>query len=276
MDEVIQLLSQSRQNVVVNLLDVPLADRPLFFASLLPRLQELRAKTGRPHWLILDEAHHLCPHAWQPASDSLPHQLNSALLITVHPNVVSSAILKHVNTMLAVGGAPADTLRQFAEAIREAPPPSAPATLKNGEVAAWFRQADAEPPFVVEVEPAHTERRRHSRKYAEGVLTSERSFYFRGREKKLNLRAHNLWMFLQLAAGVDEDTWLHHLHQGDYSRWFREGIGDKILADEVQVIENQKELSPADSRKRIRKAVEKHYTAPVNAPIFGEEPAPDS
>ena len=45
-----------------------------------------------------------------------------------------------------------------------------------------------------------------------------KSFYFRGPENALNLRAQNLMIFLQMAAGVDEATWLHHLHAGDYSR----------------------------------------------------------
>ena len=53
--------------------------------------------------------------------------------------------------------------------------------------------------------------KRHARKYAEGELGEDRSFYFRGPEATLNLRAQNLSTFLQMAAGVDDRTWLHHL-----------------------------------------------------------------
>jgi hypothetical protein len=269
-DEILQLLSQSRHNVVVNMLGIPLTDRPPFFAGLLPRLQELRAQTGRPHWLILDEAHHLCPTQWQSAPESLPQQLSSALLITVHPNMVSPGVLQQVDTVLAVGENPADTFREFAVPFGETPPRQVPAKLNRGEVAAWFRKAGAEAPFVIEVEPGRTERRRHSRKYAEGVLLPERSFYFHGPENKLNLRAHNLWMFLALADGVDDDTWLYHLRQGDYSRWLRECIGDKTLADEVEAIEQEPNLSPTASRTRIREAVDRHYTAPANVALLGQ------
>jgi len=45
--------------------------------------------------------------------------------------------------------------------------------------------------------------RRHTRKYAEGELDEDRSFYFRGPEGRLNLRAQNLALFLQIAEGVD-------------------------------------------------------------------------
>ncbi|WP_290882916.1 hypothetical protein [Fischerella sp.] len=48
--EVLELLERPDQNVIVNLLGIALADRPSFFAELLPALQELRSHTGRPHW----------------------------------------------------------------------------------------------------------------------------------------------------------------------------------------------------------------------------------
>jgi hypothetical protein len=66
------------------------------------------------------------------------------------------------------------------------------------------------------------------------MLIPERSFYFRGPEGKLRLRAHNLVLFVELAAGVDDDTWLFHLRNGDYARWFEAEIGDRDLADEAR------------------------------------------
>ena len=58
-DEVIGALQRPDQNVIASLAGVPAADRPKCFASLLPRIQELRKKTGHPHWTVLDEAHRL-------------------------------------------------------------------------------------------------------------------------------------------------------------------------------------------------------------------------
>jgi hypothetical protein len=103
------------------------------------------------------------------------------------------------------------------------------------------------------------------RKYAEGELGEDRSFFFRGPEGELNLRAQNLSVFLQLAAGVDENTWLHHLRAGEYSKWFREAIKDEDLAAEASVIEVDDSLSAHDSRSRIREIVERRYTAPAKS-----------
>jgi hypothetical protein len=111
--------------------------------------------------------------------------------------------------------------------------------------------------------PGKAERKRHRRKYAEGELEPERVFYFRGPEGKLNLRAQNLQTFLQLAEGVDDETWLFHLQRGDYSQWFTSAIKDKDLGEAISAIEKNKSLNPAESRAKIAKLIEERYTAPV-------------
>ena len=68
-------------------------------------------------------------------------------------------------------------------------------------------------------------------------------------------------MFLQVADGVDDETWLYHLRRGDYSRWFREAIKDQELADEVAQIEGDRGADPAVTRGRMHAAIESRYTA---------------
>jgi hypothetical protein len=108
------------------------------------------------------------------------------------------------------------------------------------------------------------QRRRHARKYSEGELGEDRSFYFRGPDGALSLRAQNLSLFLQIAAGVDDRTWLHHLQAGDYSAWIRDAIKDEDLADEVAAVEGDRGLDPNDSRARIKEAVDRRYTGPAS------------
>ncbi len=69
-------------------------------------------------------------------------------------------------------------------------------------------------PSKLRMVPGRAERRRHQRKYAEGDLGPERSFYFRGADGKLNLQAQNLLIFMQIADGVDDETWMYHLKRG--------------------------------------------------------------
>ena len=119
---------------------------------------------------------------------------------------------------------------------------------------------------VVHTGPPKAERQRHSRKYAEGNLGPDRSFYFRGPEGKLNLKAHNLMQFLQMADGVDDGTWEFHLRKGEYSKWFRDQIKDAELGAEAAAIEEDKGKSPAESRAAVRAAVEARYTLPADKP----------
>jgi hypothetical protein len=125
-----------------------------------------------------------------------------------------------------------------------------------------WRRSDGRARNVRLLEPRQ-QRKRHARKYAEGQLPEERSFYFRGPDNRLRLRAQNLTVFLQMAEGVDEDTWMHHLKAGDYSRWFRECIKDEELAREAAAVELDG-MDAEESRARIREAVERRYTAPAN------------
>lgn len=101
---------------------------------------------------------------------------------------------------------------------------------------------------------------RHSRKYVEGELGEDKSFYFRGPDGSLNLRAQNLVLFLQIAEGIDDSTWLHHLRAGDYSRWLRDSIKDDDLADEIASAEKDRTLTASESRRWVREAIDRRYT----------------
>jgi hypothetical protein len=261
-DEVLQVLAEPDDNLVVNLLAVKLEDRPLFFANLLPRLQELRASTGRPHWLVVDEAHHVLPASWDPARLVLPQDFGGTILITLNPSRLATPVLATVDTVIAVGPQPDATLADFARATDRPRPAGGPDTLNSGQVLVWLRDG-GEAPFRVSVAPPDAERRRHRRKYAQGELIEEENFYFRGPEGKLNLRAQNLLVFMQIAQGVDAETWLYHLRRGDYSQWFRTCIKDESLAEEAAAVEREPNVSADDSRQRIFAAIEERYTLPA-------------
>jgi hydroxymethylpyrimidine pyrophosphatase-like HAD family hydrolase len=255
--EILDVLGAPERHAVVNLLGISVGERPAFFASLLPRLQELRTRVGRPHWIIIDEAHHLLPVTWSPGALTLPRALAGTLLITVHPDLVSPAVLAGVSVLVAVGADPGSVIRAFSAATGRTVFPC-PAALPPDRIVLW-RPASAALPLVIHGIPPQGEHRRHSRKYAQGDLGEDKSFYFRGPEGRLNLRAQNLTLFVQLSEGVDEATWLHHLKQRDYSQWLREAIKDEELASEVAAVEARSDLPPAESRALVRAAIERRY-----------------
>ena len=258
----LDVLETPNRNVVVNLLGLGLDERPAFFSRLLPGLQDLRARTGRPHWIVVDEAHHLLPAPSELVSVTLPRTLSGMLLVTVHPEHVAPAVLSSIDIVVAIGKSSDETLRAFGDAVGAQPPPVLPSTKEPGEALFWPRRPEPRDPVWIRTEPPRSEHRRHVRKYATGELGEDKSFYFRGPAGRLNLRAQNLALFVQLAEGVDDETWLHHLQGKDYSRWFREAIKDEELAAEAAHVEEDASLPPRESRTLIKAAIERRYTLP--------------
>jgi DNA helicase HerA-like ATPase len=264
-DEVDAAMAEPTRNVVVNLLGEAVADRPGRADALLARIQGLRGRSGRPHWLIFDEAHHLLPAAWHPVPGAAPGDVEGFFGVTVHPDRLARTFLEAIDVLVVVGADPGDVVGAFAGAAGLDVPEGVPTSLEADEALFWRTGRGSGQPRVLAFRPIEPrgERRRHRRKYAEGALTEDRSFWFRGPEDRLNLRAQNLEMFLQIGDGVDDETWLHHQRQGDYSRWIRDIIKDEDLAAEVAAVEEDRSASPKEARQRIRAAVEQRYAAPA-------------
>jgi HAD superfamily hydrolase (TIGR01484 family) len=256
---VMELLRKTGNNVIVNLLGVKLADRPSFLADLLPNILGLRVRTGRPHFVVVDEAHHMLPASWDPGGAVLPAELKGFLFITVHPDRLAVRVLNCVDRIIVVGAEPYSSLGAFCTALGLSAP-AGEVVLEQGE-AVTLTPTERDPQRAMVI-PGSGQRRRHLRKYSEGRLGDDKSFFFRGSDQRLNLRAQNLTMFVELADGVDGDTWQWHRERGDYSRWIADAIKDSELAAEVTDIECGS-APHSEARRLLREAIGRRYTLPA-------------
>jgi hypothetical protein len=188
---------------------------------------------------------------------TVPQRLYSLILITLEPDRLSPAVLSDIDVLIAVGEDPSATLKIFSETLGQTPPPLDVVALNSGEAIAWFPRTD-EPPVLFRAAVPRSEQRRHRRKYVEGELAPDECFYFHGPEGKLNLKAQNLSVFLQMADGVDDETWQFHLQNGDISKWFRDVIKDEELALESESMQRAG-VTAAESRSHIRSEIELRY-----------------
>ncbi|MBV8551051.1 MAG: HAD family hydrolase [Acidobacteriaceae bacterium] len=260
-EHVKQVLEDPGAEVVVNMVGVPSADRPVYFSSLISEIQKFRLQVGRPHWLVIDEAHHVLPREWAFTQTALAEEFSNLILITVHPEHVSPAALRRINTAIFVGREPRKLMNDFGKTVEAAVPDAESSDLPRGEALLW--QVDERQVIRFKAEPPRTEHLRHRRKYAEGQLEGERRFRFRGPQDKMDLFIQNLNMFVQVAEGIDAETWQFHLKRGDYSNWIRNAVGDSELADQIAAIEKESNVPDAESRKRIKEAILQKYTAPA-------------
>jgi hydroxymethylpyrimidine pyrophosphatase-like HAD family hydrolase len=135
-DEVMSALHKPRANVAVNVRNLRKEGREAFFSEMMKRIQELRAATGRPHWLLVDGADEFLPRtAGAPPwpDDDEP----GWIYVTTHPALLSTQVLGTVDLVVAVGESPGAALGSVA-ASRGVPPPTDSLDAPGAEGLAWF------------------------------------------------------------------------------------------------------------------------------------------
>jgi hydroxymethylpyrimidine pyrophosphatase-like HAD family hydrolase/GTPase SAR1 family protein len=260
-DEVSQLLRHTHTSLVLNLSAMTNPEKVDYATKILGVMTAVRSSRGLPHWLIIDEAHHVMPADGSPAAELLRAGPESFCLITLSSDKLAAPTLPHIN---AVASTEIEAFNAGVHAVlrsrpepRPAPPSVDGGPLERGEAALARLSA---PLHAVRfgVARARVQQRRHIRKYTEGELPPDRSFFFRGPHEALNLRAANLARFVELADGVDEGTWAHHLGKRHYSAWMRDMIKDPELAAEIESVETAGG-SAAESRRRVLELIRARY-----------------
>jgi hydroxymethylpyrimidine pyrophosphatase-like HAD family hydrolase len=144
--EILTALEKPDVQAVVCLAAVPQSRRSVFFEQLNVELRALREKTGRPHWLVIDEAQELVPKldATLAAAGELAE---NTIYVTTDPQAIDPRILAGVD-IIAVRG-PTVTLDMPALQLR------APG---EHEALFWFRGA-GRAPEIVTLAPRSTEKR---------------------------------------------------------------------------------------------------------------------
>ena len=263
-EEIGRLLRHRSTSVAIDLSSLDRSERVRAAARFLHAVQRLRAETGAPHWVLIDEAHHLFPRGGSVAEAMFDFEWRGVCLITSDPEEVAPSVLAVAERVLAT------SIAAVTERLPLLPRDVVPGGELEADEALDITRGGGGPPRVrrFRVAPRETTHRRHVRKYATGRLEAEHSFHFRGPDDRLNLVAHNLETFTMLAEGVDDATWLHHLRSGDVSRWLRDAIKDTGLADEVQALERSGDA--ASSRRTVLEAIGRRYT-PVARPDAGDD-----
>jgi hypothetical protein len=254
MEEIGQLLKDPQQNLVICTISVPLNDRPEFFSRLLAVLVQLRRDYSRPHWLILDEAHHLVPAPSGMPAANLPSDLSNFIVVSTSPHALHGEAMSRIGMLITIGENPRYPFEQWGQLVGEAVPSAIP-MLRQGEVCVWER-GGGEPEVVRYFQPRQL-LRRHKKKYAQGEM-GENSFVFRGEQGRLHLVANNLLMFLRIAEGIDIETWVYHLKRKDLAKWFRDTVHDEELAKEAEAAEEMGDA--AAGRRRVLDLIGQSYT----------------
>jgi len=150
-NEIVKLLRGADKSGVINLAGLPAADRLPFLRDLTPRLAELRSLLGHPHWITIDETHHLLPPNAAPG-EALPlGNGESVLHITERPALAGRAVLRATSVFIAIGARGQELLEEFCQASGASPPVARLTSLSDTAVVAWRPQYPNAEPFRLNI-----------------------------------------------------------------------------------------------------------------------------
>ncbi|HVV17324.1 MAG TPA: HAD family hydrolase [Polyangia bacterium] len=143
--EVVAALAAPGRHVVVSLAALTPGDQPGFATQLMSALGDLRARSGRPHFLVVDRAELVLSH------DSLRDGVPEALVVaTAAAERLPPRLLASVSLVLSVGPRPAAGLEALAATLSREAPRAHEVDLPPGTALAW-PLASAGAPFAVRI-----------------------------------------------------------------------------------------------------------------------------
>ena len=137
--EMLTALEKPDVQTVACLAAVPTLERPAFVARLLEPLRSLRARTGRPHWIVVDEAHELLPARGR---NETSEAAENTIYVTADPAALAPAVLASVDGIATCGETAGAMVEALARALGWPTPTLPPRAPRQDEALVWFRKSE--------------------------------------------------------------------------------------------------------------------------------------
>jgi hydroxymethylpyrimidine pyrophosphatase-like HAD family hydrolase len=234
----------------------------------LERIRDLRRRLGRPHWVVLDEAHYsLHPNGVGDAS--LGIDAKGFCLSTYRTSWIRGPVLDAVDVFLLARTTVGDELAFLRSALGRVTTDAERVVavlpeLPPGRFVLVQRGDGPEPGAVTLVPvPRETVHVRHLTKYSEGTVQADQRFFFRYPDGRLAATADSLSSFRQAVAAVDAGILAYHAGRGDFSRWVIGVFSDPLLGQQLRKIEGRwRRGEVTDLRAALERLVALRYGPP--------------
>lgn len=204
--QVLGMLLHGPGSIVVDLSQRASGERDLFLRHVPDMAHACASTTGRPHWIVIDEAHDALASV---ASASLLADRTCAHLVTTYqPHRLPGDLRRRIDAELV--------MLDGADAVGHLYwPPDAPAQ-------------------TIRLRRRATTHVRHWHKYRTELLPRERGFFVRGRDgRATGVVALSLAELCGELGHCDADVLIHHAGRHDFSRWIDDVFRDRALARAV-------------------------------------------
>ncbi|MGZ4618524.1 MAG: HAD hydrolase family protein [Frankiaceae bacterium] len=229
--EVVRLLRHGHASVVIDLSHLDAAARAAYAAGLTSEVEALRAATGLPQWVVVDEAHGPVGRD-AAARRMLDPAAKGYLLVTWQPEELSADALVALDAVIALGSPHPDSrFIDLTAAVADRPRVEI-ARLLGGPtgraVLAWRQRPRA---VAFTVASRITPHLRHEHKYDQYGVEPPHRFHFRTQpDTPTGATAANLAELQAELARCDRGVLRHHCPGHDFSRWVDAVFHDQTLA----------------------------------------------
>jgi hydroxymethylpyrimidine pyrophosphatase-like HAD family hydrolase len=251
-----------RQPAAVAVLDFSVlgqSDKERLVERSLDMLRRHRRRAGRPHWIVVDEAHYFFGRPGADRSALLEER--GVCLVTYKASLLPPWTCETVDMFLLARTSVADELGALAPWLPDVDAAAILPDLPSGEfLAVAARPAQGSGALTFVAAPRLTEHVRHLRKYAEGQLAPERRFFFRDRDGRLVATAESLRGFRDVLGTVDDAVLRDHAGRGDFSRWLRDVFANAPVSRQLAKIERR---ARATEMQELRPAIDRLITVAI-------------
>ena len=244
--DVDRALARLRQDptasVVLDLSNLSHAAKVAIIGRALRSIREMRRLGGRPHWVLVDEAHYSL-HGDGVEADELGLEDGGFCLVTYQSSELRDDVVRAVDVFLLARTTVAAELA-FLRAQLPMTDDGVDAAvgaltrLPRGEFLMVRRSAeDHSGMFTFVAAPRQTVHVRHLAKYVDSVVPPGREFLFRRADGQVQGAADSLQSFRRVVAVAPDEVLGHHAALGDFSRWVHDVFADTELARQLRKAE---------------------------------------
>ena len=202
-----------------------------------------RRRHGRPHWVILDEAHYWL-HEQGVADAATAFADKGFCLVTYKASWLRQTILDEVDVFVFGRTRAAAELAALAGLLQRRGTGDTAGMLRTlAELSApeflLVPTAAAADAISLVAPPRTTRHVRHLGKYADQPVPPENAFLFCGADGRAMRTADTLQTFVAGLREVDASVLVHHARRNDFSRWIADVFGERRLAGRVRKLEQR-------------------------------------
>lgn len=270
---VADLMERSDACVVVDLSQLAPPERERYLAALPATIEAGRREHGRPHWVIVDEAH----HGFVDGASIVDLASSGYCLVTWRPQDLPNSTVAAIDVVVALTTPNPDPAVVDITAAVAGEPRAAIAELLTQPTGGLVvvRRDRQRGPRRARVAARRTSHFRHEHKYDVEGTSVQRGFWFRDDHDRPTGRvARSLHELAVELAGCPAGVIRHHAPLGDISRWIESVFHDRRLALVVTRIESQLTAASSDgavdaARLELVRAIHRRHHVAADAGTGG-------